>query len=52
MMGTIPGNVKDNLLEVFYGIYRRDTGQVVDALTELGVIRATGDRCAGAAACG
>lgn len=44
MMGTIPGNVKDNLLEVFYGIYRKDTGQVVDALTELGVIRATGDR--------
>ncbi|KAI8468021.1 MAG: ABC1 family-domain-containing protein [Monoraphidium minutum] len=44
MMGTIPGNVKDNLMEVFYGIYRKDTGQVVDALTQLGVIRATGDR--------
>ena len=46
-MGTIPGDVRANLLEVFYGVYQKDTGRVVDALTALGVIRATGDRWAG-----
>lgn len=46
MMGTIPGDVRANLLEVFYGVYRKDTGRVVDALTALGVIRATGDKLA------
>ncbi|KAF8066232.1 ABC1K7 [Scenedesmus sp. PABB004] len=43
MMGTIPGNVRERLLDVFYGIYKKDAGGVVRALVELGVITPTGD---------
>ena len=39
----VPGNVRARLIDVFGGIYRSDAGAVVDALTELGVIKPTGD---------
>jgi len=43
MMGTIEGNVRERLLQMFYGIYRKDSNAVIDALVSLGVIKTTGD---------
>eukprot|EP00798_Chlamydomonas_sp_ICE-L_P018776 gene18776-25315_t len=43
MMGTIDGNVKGTLLEMFYGIYRKNADQVIKALVDLKVVRAKGD---------
>ena len=39
----MPG-VRESLLEVFYGIYSRNTAQVLDALISLEIIKATGDQ--------
>jgi predicted unusual protein kinase regulating ubiquinone biosynthesis (AarF/ABC1/UbiB family) len=39
MMGEIIPNVRERLLDVFYGIYRKDSGQIIKALTDLGVIK-------------
>ncbi|GAX86017.1 hypothetical protein CEUSTIGMA_g13432.t1 [Chlamydomonas eustigma] len=44
MMGDIIPNIREKLLEVFYGIYRKDANQVIRALTDLQVIRASGDQ--------
>ncbi|KAG1679839.1 hypothetical protein FOA52_012752 [Chlamydomonas sp. UWO 241] len=46
MMGEIIPNVRERLLDVFYGIYRKDSGQIIKALTDLGVIKPTGDTLA------
>ncbi|WIA34166.1 hypothetical protein OEZ86_012526 [Tetradesmus obliquus] len=43
MMGEIVPNVRERLLDVFYGIYKKDTNGVIRALVELGVITPTGD---------
>ncbi|KAF5837683.1 ABC1 family-domain-containing protein [Dunaliella salina] len=43
MMGQIPGNVRERLLQMFYGIYRKDSNAVIDALVNLGVIKTSGD---------
>eukprot|EP00879_Flechtneria_rotunda_P001676 GHRR01001836.1.p1 GENE.GHRR01001836.1~~GHRR01001836.1.p1 ORF type:complete len:739 (+),score=239.78 GHRR01001836.1:270-2486(+) len=43
MMGQIVQNVRERLLDVFYGIYRKDTNGVIRALIELGVLTPTGD---------
>jgi len=43
MMGDIVPNVREKLLDVFYGIYKKDSSQVIRSLTELGVIKPTGD---------
>ncbi|GIL68808.1 hypothetical protein Vafri_22040 [Volvox africanus] len=43
MMGEIVPDVKTRLLDVFYGVYRKDTDQVLRALVALQVIKPTGD---------
>ncbi|KAG2482100.1 hypothetical protein HYH03_018956 [Edaphochlamys debaryana] len=43
MMGEIVPDVRTRLLDVFYGIYRKDTDQVLRALVALQVIKPTGD---------
>lgn len=43
MMGQIVPDVRERLLDVFYGIYRQDGSGVVRALVELGVIKPQGD---------
>jgi predicted unusual protein kinase regulating ubiquinone biosynthesis (AarF/ABC1/UbiB family) len=43
MMGQIIPDVRERLLDVFYGIYRKDSSQVIRNLVELGVIKPTGD---------
>lgn len=43
MMGTIVSDVRQRLLDVFYGVYRKDTDLVVKALVALKVIKPTGD---------
>ena len=43
MMSSIVPATKERLLDVFYGIYRKDAAQVVKALTDLGIIVAQGD---------
>jgi predicted unusual protein kinase regulating ubiquinone biosynthesis (AarF/ABC1/UbiB family) len=45
MMGEIKADVRENLLEVFYGVYEKDADRVLDALITLGVIKLkSGDR--------
>lgn len=45
MMGEIKADVRENLLEVFYGVYDKDADRVLDALITLGVLRLkAGDR--------
>lgn len=45
MMGEIKADVRENLLEVFYGVYEKDADRVLDALITLGVLRLkAGDR--------
>ena len=43
MMGQIIPDVRERLMDVFYGIYRKDSSQVIRNLIELGVIKPTGD---------
>lgn len=43
MMGRIVPDIRERLLELFYGIYRKDANQVIRALTELKIIKPTGD---------
>lgn len=43
MMSSIVPATKERLLNVFYGIYRKDAAQVVKSLTDLGIIVAQGD---------
>ncbi|KAL3133809.1 hypothetical protein ABBQ32_008284 [Trebouxia sp. C0010 RCD-2024] len=43
MMSTIVPATKDRLMDVFYGIYRKDAAQVVKALTDLKIIVSRGD---------
>jgi len=43
MMGEIVPGVREKLLDMFYGVYRKDTGAVIKALVDLGVIKPTGD---------
>ena len=38
-MGLIAGNVRENLLAVFKGVYEKDAAKVLDALIALGVVR-------------
>jgi predicted unusual protein kinase regulating ubiquinone biosynthesis (AarF/ABC1/UbiB family) len=43
MVGEIVPDVRARLLDMFYAINRKDADGVVKTLTELGIIRATGD---------
>lgn len=42
-VGEIKANTRELLLDTFYAFYRKDVDAVVKALTELGIIVATGD---------
>jgi len=46
MMGTISGNVRGGLLELFYGVYNKDAERCLEALVTMGVLVPTGDRLA------
>lgn len=46
MMGRIPGNVRDGLVELFYGVYQRDVEKCIEALMEMGVLVKGGDMTA------
>ena len=44
MMGTIPSDVRNGLLELFYGVYQKDPDRCIDALITMGVLVPGGDR--------
>ena len=46
MMGTIPNDVRSGLLELFYGVYKRNVDGCLDALVKMGVLVPGGDRTA------
>jgi predicted unusual protein kinase regulating ubiquinone biosynthesis (AarF/ABC1/UbiB family) len=46
MMGTIPTDVRSGLLELFYGVYEKDSDRCLDALITMGVLVPGGDRTA------
>ena len=46
MMGSIPGDVRGGLLELFYGVYNKSADRCLDALITMGVLVPTGDRLA------
>ncbi len=46
MMGTIPGDVRAGLLELFYGVYQKDPDRCIEALMSMGVLVPGGDRVA------
>lgn len=41
MVGEIKPGSRENLLEVFYGVYSKDSGRVLDALIRLDFIKVT-----------
>lgn len=43
MMGEIVSDVRAGLMEVFFGVYKKDAARVLSALQQLGVIKSTGD---------
>ncbi|KAL8143483.1 hypothetical protein V2J09_016515 [Rumex salicifolius] len=43
MMGSITSNIREGLLEAFYGIYEKDPDKVLDAMVQMGVLVPTGD---------
>jgi predicted unusual protein kinase regulating ubiquinone biosynthesis (AarF/ABC1/UbiB family) len=43
MMGQIPSNTKEKLLQVLWAIARRDAQQVLMSLVDLGAVKLTGD---------
>ncbi|XVF17149.1 hypothetical protein REPUB_Repub10bG0094500 [Reevesia pubescens] len=46
MMGSISSNIREGLLEVFYGIYEKDPDKVLQAMIQMGVLVPTGDMTA------
>lgn len=46
MMGTIPSDIRSGLLELFYGVYEKDSDRCIDALVKMGVLVANSDRTA------
>ncbi|KAJ6916839.1 hypothetical protein NC652_019302 [Populus alba x Populus x berolinensis] len=46
MMGSISPNIREGLLEAFYGIYERDPDKVLEAMIQMGVLVPTGDMTA------
>ncbi|KAK9166555.1 hypothetical protein Scep_001746 [Stephania cephalantha] len=43
MMGSINQNIREGLLEAFYGIYEKDPDKVLQAMVQMGVLVPTGD---------
>ncbi|XP_019197897.1 PREDICTED: uncharacterized protein LOC109191707 [Ipomoea nil] len=46
MMGSISSNIREGLLEVFYGVYEKDPDKVLQAMVQMGVLVPTGDMTA------
>ncbi|KAJ8458290.1 hypothetical protein OPV22_031216 [Ensete ventricosum] len=46
MMGSISSNIREGLLETFYGIYEKDPDRVLQAMIQMGVLVPTGDMTA------
>ncbi|XP_057774763.1 protein ACTIVITY OF BC1 COMPLEX KINASE 8, chloroplastic-like [Salvia miltiorrhiza] len=46
MMGSISRNIREGLLEVFYGVYEKDPEKVLQAMVQMGVLVPTGDMTA------
>ncbi|EOA14570.1 hypothetical protein CARUB_v10027811mg [Capsella rubella] len=43
MMGSISPNIREGLLEAFYGVYEKDPDKVLEAMVQMGVLVPTGD---------
>ncbi|XP_058179494.1 protein ACTIVITY OF BC1 COMPLEX KINASE 8, chloroplastic isoform X1 [Rhododendron vialii] len=46
MMGSISPNIREGLLDVFYGVYEKDPNKVLQAMIQMGVLVPTGDMTA------
>ncbi|XP_042418291.1 protein ACTIVITY OF BC1 COMPLEX KINASE 8, chloroplastic isoform X1 [Zingiber officinale] len=46
MMGSISPNIREGLLETFYGVYEKDPDRVLQAMIQMGVLVPTGDMTA------
>ncbi|XP_051115718.1 protein ACTIVITY OF BC1 COMPLEX KINASE 8, chloroplastic [Andrographis paniculata] len=46
MMGSISQNIREGLLDVFYGVYEKDAEKVLQAMVQMGVLVPTGDMTA------
>ncbi|CAA6665115.1 unnamed protein product [Spirodela intermedia] len=46
MMGSISPNIREGLLEAFYGVYEKDPDRVLQAMIQMGVLVPTGDMTA------
>ncbi|KAK7353559.1 hypothetical protein VNO80_19009 [Phaseolus coccineus] len=46
MMGSISPNIREGLLEAFYGVYEKDPDKVLQAMIQMGVLVPTGDMTA------
>ncbi|KAK6922941.1 ABC1 atypical kinase-like domain [Dillenia turbinata] len=46
MMGSISPNIREGLLEAFYGVYEKDPDRVLQAMIQTGVLVPTGDMTA------
>ncbi|CAO2831360.1 unnamed protein product [Amaranthus hypochondriacus] len=46
MMGSISSNIREGLLEAFYGIYEKDPDKVLQSMIQMGVLVPTGDMTA------
>ncbi|KAL8478913.1 hypothetical protein ACS0TY_030704 [Phlomoides rotata] len=46
MMGSISPNIREGLLEVFYGVYEKDSDKLLQAMIQMGVLVPTGDMTA------
>ncbi|XP_021274475.1 uncharacterized protein LOC110409453 [Herrania umbratica] len=46
MMGSISSNIREGLLEAFYGVYEKDPERVLQAMIQMGVLVPTGDMTA------
>ncbi|KAF3440447.1 hypothetical protein FNV43_RR18731 [Rhamnella rubrinervis] len=46
MMGSISSNIREGLLEAFYGIYEKDPDKVLQSMVQMGVLVPTGDMTA------
>lgn len=44
MMGSISPNIREGLVETFYGVYEKDPDKILDSLVQMGVLVETGDR--------
>lgn len=46
MMGSISPNIREGLLETFYGVYEKDPDKVLQACIQMGILVPTGDMTA------